>query len=177
MKLEELTEELTMTSMATMDTLDPAVGPAAATTMRVAVDVWGDVAIARHQARRLARQHGVAPRRAGEVAIVVSELASNIVKYGVRGEIAVEIEGAAGGGMTLAVMAHDVGPPIHDLEEAMLDGHDDRGPIDPAVLAQRGGLGTGLGAVSRLADRLEVRQEAGGKLIIATFSRGLPPGA
>jgi anti-sigma regulatory factor (Ser/Thr protein kinase) len=111
------------------------------------------------------------------VAIVVSELASNIVKYGVRGEIAVEIEGAAGGGMTLAVMAHDVGPPIHDLEEAMLDGHDDRGPIDPAVLAQRGGLGTGLGAVSRLADRLEVRQEAGGKLIIATFSRGLPPGA
>ncbi|HLX06274.1 MAG TPA: ATP-binding protein [Thermoanaerobaculia bacterium] len=169
-----------MASVGTMETLETAAAAAAATavtTMRVAVDEWGDVAIARHQARRLARQHGVAPRRAGEVAIVVSELASNIVKYGVRGEIAVEVGGSAAGGMTLAVMAHDVGPPIYDLEIAMLDGHDDRGPIDPAVLAQRGGLGTGLGAVSRLADRLEVRQEAGGKLIIATFYRGLPPGA
>src|SRR5258708_23472598 len=38
-------------------------------------------------------------------------------------------------------------------------------------LALLGGLGTGLGAVARLADRLEVRQEAGGKQIIATFSR------
>jgi anti-sigma regulatory factor (Ser/Thr protein kinase) len=73
-------------------------------------------------------------------------------------------------------VARDVGPPIHDLAIAMLDGHDDRGPIDPALLAQRGGLGTGLGAVARLADGLEVRQETGGKQIIATFCLGLPGG-
>src|SRR5260370_42478954 len=78
--------------------------PAAAPAMRVfAVGDWGDVAIARHQARRLARDHGVEPRRAGEVAIVVSELASNIVKYAGRGEIALCVTnmaaraGAAGG--------------------------------------------------------------------------------
>jgi anti-sigma regulatory factor (Ser/Thr protein kinase) len=164
--------------------------PAAAPAMRVfAIGDWGDVAIARHQARRLAREHGVEPRRAGEVAIVVSELASNIVKYAGRGEIALCVTsmdggaGAAGGGafaatrgMVLTVQARDAGPPIHDLAVAMRDGHDDRGPLDPAAMAQRGGLGTGLGAVARLADSFEVRQEAGGKQITATFSRGLPRG-
>ena len=39
------------------------------------------------------------------------------------------------------------------------------------MLVQRGGLGTGLGAVLRLTDRLEVRQEPTGKEITATFSR------
>ena len=136
------------------------------------VDHWSDVAITRHQARRLAREHGVEPRRAGEVAIVASELASNIVKYGVRGEIALHVAAAGGDGIMLTVVARDVGPPIHDLPTAMLDGHDDRGPIDPATMAQRGGLGNGLGAVARLADRLEVRQETGGMQIIATFCFG-----
>lgn len=152
----------------------PAAVPDPAAAARVfAVGEWSDVAIARHQARRMASELGVEPRRAGEVAIVVSELASNIVKYGVRGEIALQAVGLARGGMTLTVVARDVGPPIHDLETAMLDGHDDRGPIDPALMAHRGGLGTGLGAVARLADSLEVRQEAGGKQITVTFFRGL----
>ena len=167
---------------------------------------WSDVAIARHQGRRLARDAGFEASRAGAVAIVVSELASNIVKYGVRGEIEILVEpGEADGGGTdrggtdrgladrglaergevgprqagmagrnaaaITVIARDVGPPIHDLPTAMRDGHDDRGPIDAAALAQRGGLGTGLGAVARLADRLEVRQEEGRKQITATFSR------
>jgi anti-sigma regulatory factor (Ser/Thr protein kinase) len=184
-----------------------------------AIREWSDVAIARHQARRLAREHAFEPRRAGELAIVVSELASNIVKYGVRGEIALHVEAAgaaAEGGaawaagavetacavetayavetaravetagamraagaaeVTITVVARDVGPPIRDLPTAMLDGHDDRGPIDPATLVHRGGLGTGLGAVARLADRLEIRQEGGGKQIIATFSRAAARGA
>ncbi len=157
---------------------------------------WSDVAIVRHQGRRLARDAGFEAPRAGAVAIVVSELASNIVKYGVRGEIEIRVEpgGADGGGAdggladltgprqvgtagrdaaeaAITVIARDVGPPIHDLPTAMRDGHDDRGPIDAAALAQRGGLGTGLGAVARLADRLEVRQEEGRKQITATFSR------
>jgi anti-sigma regulatory factor (Ser/Thr protein kinase) len=132
---------------------------------------WADVAIARHQARRMAREHGLAPRRAGEVAIVVSELASNIVKYGVRGEVAVAIDTRPAAAAMVVVTARDAGPPFRDLATALRDGHDDRSPIDPAVLVQRGGLGTGLGAVLRLTDRLEVRQEPTGKEITATFSR------
>lgn len=130
---------------------------------------WADVAIARHQARRLARDHGLGPRRAGEVAIVVSELASNIVKYGVRGDITIELASPPAAGAAVTVVARDIGPPIRDLEVALRDGHDDRGPIDPAELVQRGGLGTGLGAVARLTDRLEVRQQAAGKEITARF--------
>src|SRR6202158_3467530 len=59
-----------------------AVAAGAPATRVFAVGEWSDVAITRHQARRLAREHGIAPRRAGEGAIVVSELASNIVQYG-----------------------------------------------------------------------------------------------
>ena len=71
----------------------------------------------------------------------------------------------------ITVEAHDVGPPIHDLQLAMTDGNDDRGPIDPALILRRGGLGTGLGAVARLADRIEYREEEGGKTITARFFR------
>ncbi len=137
---------------------------------------WADVAIARHQARRMAREHGLPPRRAGEVAIVVSELASNIVKYGVRGEVAVAIDTRPAAAAMVVVTARDAGPPFHDLATALRDGHDDSGPIDPAMMVRRGGLGTGLGAVLRLADHLEVRQRADGKEITASFSRlRLPP--
>lgn len=41
--------------------------------------------------------------------------------------------------------------------------------IDPALLLRRRGLGTGLGAIARLADRVEYRQEADGKAITARF--------
>jgi anti-sigma regulatory factor (Ser/Thr protein kinase) len=166
-----MTEELVMAGTGAMTD-----GSAAAARV-FAVGGWSDVAIARHQARRLAREHGVEPRRAGEVAIVVSELASNIVKYGVRGEIAIYVTAIAAGEIELTVVAQDVGPRIRDLATALRDGHDDRGPIDAAAMAQRGGTGNGLGAVARLADRLEVREMEGGKQIIATFSRGLAQGA
>jgi anti-sigma regulatory factor (Ser/Thr protein kinase) len=63
------------------------------------------------------------------------------------------------------VIARDVGPPFHDLELALRDGYNDRGPIDPATLLRRGGLGTGLGAVQRLTDSLDVIYVSGGKAI------------
>jgi len=126
----------------------------------------GDVVVASSLASRLARDFGLAPRRAKELAIVVSELASNIVKHGIRGEIAIVLDAARG---EVVVEASDVGPPIRDLPLAMTDGCDDRGPIDPAHFLRRGGLGTGLGAVARLADRVEYREEEGGKTITARF--------
>ena len=108
------------------------------------------------QARREAREFGLGARRSEELGIVVAELASNIVKHGIRGEI---------------VLARDVGPPIRDLKLAMTDHHDDQGPIDPALLLRRGGLGTGLGAVARFADRVEYHEHEGGKTVTARFFR------
>jgi anti-sigma regulatory factor (Ser/Thr protein kinase) len=125
-----------------------------------------DVVVASSQAGRLARDFGLGPRRAKELAIVVSELASNIVKHGVRGEIVLTLHSPGG---EVTVEARDVGPPIRDLQVAMTDGCDDRGPIDPALILRRGGLGTGLGAVVRFADRVEYREEGKGKTIAAWF--------
>lgn len=128
-----------------------------------------DVVVASSQAGKWGREIGLDDRRAMELAIVVSELASNIVKHGIRGEIVLTSHPGTPGEIT--VEAHDVGPPIRDLQLAMIDGNDDQGPIDPALILRRGGLGTGLGAVARFADRIEYRDEEGGKTITARFFR------
>ena len=135
-------------------------------TRSFAIQGRSDVVVAASQGRRFAVRQGFDVRRATEIAIVVSELASNIVKHGVRGEIRLLWNPETG---EIAAEAHDVGPPIRDLKLAMTDGYDDRGPIDPALILRRGGLGTGLGAIARLADRLEFRVEAGGKVLTARF--------
>lgn len=128
-----------------------------------------DVVVVGSQARKLARRLGLGIKRSTELAIVASELASNIVKHGVRGEISLCLDMASPPRGEIMVVARDVGPPIRDLELAMTDGYDDQGPIDPALLLRRGGLGTGLGAVARLADHVEYRQEEGGKSVTARF--------
>ena len=127
--------------------------------------------VAASQARQLAVIAGLPARRAMEVAIVVSELATNIVKHGVEGEIRIFWDPDSPPHGELVIEAHDVGPPIRDLQLAMTDGYDDQGPIDPALLLRRGGLGTGLGAVGRFADRIEYREEEEGKTITARFFR------
>ena len=106
-----------------------------------------------------------------QIAIVVSELATNIAKHGIRGEITLILDDDVPPRGELTVIARDVGPPIHDLEMAMTDGYADRGPIDPSLILSRGGLGTGLGAVLRLSDRFEYREREEGKEIRARFFR------
>ena len=135
------------------------------------VRAMGDVLIARKRAQEMALQFGLGSRRATEIAIAVSELATNIVKYGVRGEIDVILDPGSLPKPELTVVARDIGPPIRSLELAMMDGFDDRGPIDPSVMLGRGGLGTGLGAVARLTDRFECHQDESGKTITVKFFR------
>ncbi|HET9677696.1 MAG TPA: ATP-binding protein [Solirubrobacterales bacterium] len=125
--------------------------------------------VAAGQARRFALAAGLSARRAEEVAIVVSELASNIVKHGVEGEIRISLDPASPPAGELFVEAFDSGPPIRDLRMAMTEGYDDQGPIDPALILGRHGLGTGLGAVVRLADRVEHRLTPDGKVLTARF--------
>ena len=127
--------------------------------------------IAPKRARARACSSGSAPKRSTEIAIAVSELATNIVKYGIRGEITLILDRRRAPAASIRVVARDVGPPIRNLEVALQDGYDDRGPIDPALVLRRGGLGTGLGAVLRLADLFEYQQGETGKAIIVTFYR------
>jgi anti-sigma regulatory factor (Ser/Thr protein kinase) len=135
------------------------------------VRALGDVLLARSRAQELCIQFGMGTRRATEIAIAVSELATNIVKYGIHGEVELVLDPDGGTRGSVRVTARDVGPPIRNLEVALQDGCDDTGPIDPALVLRRGGLGTGLGAVLRFADLFEYQQAETGKAITVTFFR------
>ena len=120
--------------------------------VRDAVDVYGP----RRAVRDVCATLGFSSEHGHELAIVVSELTSNILKYGVRGSIRFEQVDSLEYGPGLLIVARDVGPPFRDLELALRDGYDDRGPIDPGTLLARAGIGAGLGAVVRLTDSFEV---------------------
>jgi anti-sigma regulatory factor (Ser/Thr protein kinase) len=116
-----------------------------------------DVFLARWTAQRLASAIGFAPAARQEVAIAVSELATNILKYGVRGAITVRLVDGGELGPGLELVAEDDGPPLADFATAILDGQSDRGAIDPMTLLGRGGIGAGLGAIIRFTDVFEYR--------------------
>jgi len=127
----------------------------------VVVD-WVDVLHVQKRVLQFAEELGFSKREAGELAIVASELTSNILKYGVRGTLEAErFSDARGAGMT--IIATDRGPPFHDLEAAFRDGWSDRGPIDPMDMLKRKGIGGGLGAISRLTHSFRIEPLPKGK--------------
>jgi anti-sigma regulatory factor (Ser/Thr protein kinase) len=131
----------------------------ASTPLRFTIRHSADLYEPRRAVRDLAAGHGFTSHDGQELAIVVSELISNILKYGVRGSI--ELQQLSGQPPGIHIIARDEGPPFNDLR----DGWNDRGPIDPGTLLNRGGLGVGLGAVVRLSDSFRVDQLPAGKEI------------
>jgi anti-sigma regulatory factor (Ser/Thr protein kinase) len=128
---------------------------------------WIDVLTARRAAKLLAREIGFAARETSELAIVASELGSNILKYGLHGSISLRaipaVQDAQPG---IALVARDFGPQFHDLALAVQDGCDDRGPLDPMLMLKRQGIGGGLGAVLRLTHSFKVNPLVVGKEIL-----------
>jgi anti-sigma regulatory factor (Ser/Thr protein kinase) len=117
-------------------------------------------------AKRVATEIGFSHHAREELAIVASELSSNVIKYGKGGVLELsDLEDEHGKGMIL--IAHDSGPPFRHLSMAVQDGCDDNGPIDPATIFKRGGIGAGLGAVIRLTHTFRVESETDGKRVIA----------
>ncbi|PRX49924.1 anti-sigma regulatory factor (Ser/Thr protein kinase) [Prauserella shujinwangii] len=109
-------------------------GAAVAVTQQVHVNQ------ARNLATSRARAAGLPRSSVDRVALAASELATNLVKYAVDGLFAVA---ATPGGFDL--LAADRGPGIRRVDECLRDGY-----------STTGTLGTGLGAVRRLADRFDV---------------------
>lgn len=126
------------------------------------VEHENDGFVVRRAALDFARQHGFSRVECVEIAIAASELTSNIVKYGVRGSVRMEVVDDPQRGRGVRVIAFDRGPPFRDFEQAVKDGFDDDGPVDPMTLLRRGGLGAGLGAVQRFSDELGWAPEEGG---------------
>jgi anti-sigma regulatory factor (Ser/Thr protein kinase) len=134
---------------------------------RVLISETLHVFVVRRIAQQIASNLGFASVARAELAIVVSELATNILKYAGSGEIRLRPVDTPGLVLGLEIVAEDRGPPIKNLEMALLDGHGEHGPILPERQIGRGGIGAGLGAVIRLTDTFEYRPETDKKSFCA----------
>lgn len=129
---------------------------------------------ARAHVRTFAAALGFGAEVVEELVVVVSELASNIVKYGRRGRIVLRALDPDEGTRGIAIAAEDETPPF-DLPTGLRDGYDARGKLDPASVFGRGGIGAGLGAVARFSDRVDLEPlPTGGKRIVVRRALGRP---
>lgn len=112
--------------------------------IRVTIRSDQDIIAARHKGRMLAATAGFSSGDATLIATAISELARNIVSYAKCGEIRLSvINGSARLG--IQVVAHDNGPGIIDVQQALRDG-----------FSTSGSLGLGLPGVRRLVDEFEI---------------------
>ena len=118
------------------------------------------VADVRRRASVLSHTFGFDETAAGRVAIAVTELATNLVKYGASGEILLgTFDDETGAG--LEVIALDKGPGFSNIPEMMRDGH-----------STGGSAGTGLGAIQRQTQAFDIASWPGrGTTILARFVR------
>lgn len=138
------------------------------TSQRYVIGLDADVYTVRHAAERLALHEGYPKVAAQEIALITSELAWNIVRHAGNGhiEFAAVIDPVHGPGVE--IRAFDVAPPIVDLALAQRDGHDAGGRIPLGAMLKRRGIGSGLGAVVRLGDRLQQLPQGTGKCLVVT---------
>jgi anti-sigma regulatory factor (Ser/Thr protein kinase) len=126
----------------------------------------GDLSAARLAAKSMSTAIGFDERAVEEIAIVVSELATNLVKYAKDGTLRLrrtEEDGLTG----IQIDSEDQGPGIPDVEQAIADD-----------FSTSGSLGCGLGAVNRLMDEFDVisRPGAGTSIVCKRWLRlDVPP--
>jgi anti-sigma regulatory factor (Ser/Thr protein kinase) len=115
---------------------------------------------ARRTAQKLAEQHGFDATDAGRVALVATELASNILKHAAIGELHLRVLPRASGA-AIEMLAIDRANGF-DLEACLADG-----------FSTGGTQGIGLGAVSRQTEVFDVYADNRGAVLLARlFPRG-----
>jgi len=107
------------------------------------------VSFARRVVREICRRMSRDETLCGKAAIVVTELAHNLVRHGKGGEIVVR-EITTPSFLGLELLALDRGPGMGNIAECLRDG-----------FSSAGTAGTGFGAIKRLSDRFEVFTERG----------------
>lgn len=116
---------------------------------------------ARRTAAALAAQAGLDETERGTLAVVVTELATNLARYAQSGVLAMRCIGASGQG-GVEVLSLDKGPGIRDLGKAMSDGY-----------SSGGSAGQGLGAIQRMSSEFDVTtSDAGTALLSRVWSAG-----
>lgn len=108
-----------------------------------------EIAAARRAGNELARLVGFDDVRAGQLAIVISEAATNIIKHARRGEILLR-KVLRGGTSGIEVLAIDQGPGMGNVRQHMQDGQ-----------STTGTYGVGLGAIRRLSQEFDLYSAPG----------------
>lgn len=125
---------------------------------RAPVEDSSQVATARAMVVSTARQSGFDERRVDALALVATELAENLYRHGVQGELIV-VRPRASGAARFSLLAVDRGPGVERFADCLVDGY-----------STGGTMGTGLGAVQRLADDFDAVSEPGrGTVVSAGF--------
>ena len=135
--------------------------------MIVAVADPSQVAEARRMAAGFARRHGMAEQSVDRLSLVVTELATNLVKHGGGGHVlAAAFDDQDGSGIEL--LALDGGAGMADVERCIADGY-----------STAGSPGNGLGAIVRQSDHVRIYSRPGrGTVLSARFvmqKSGPPP--
>lgn len=120
-----------------------------ASQIRLPVTESSQPAAARREAVRLALEGGLEEHAIGKTALIVTELATNLVKHGAHGELLIrriEQDGAVG----IEVLSLDKGPGIDNVARALSDGY-----------STAGSPGIGLGALQRTAGEFDLYSRVG----------------
>lgn len=128
-----------------------------------AVSHASDVAAVRRAGQKVADSLGFNETRAGQLALIITEAATNILKHAGEGEIHVG-PAQSPSGIGVDVLALDKGPGIADLASSLVDG-----------VSTAGTAGTGLGALHRLSDEFDVYSTRGeGSVFFMRLWRDVP---
>jgi anti-sigma regulatory factor (Ser/Thr protein kinase) len=122
-------------------------------TQVLVIEDSSQIGHARRTAQRLAEQHGFDTTDAGRVALVATELASNILKHASRGELHLRVlPRASGYGIEMLAIDRAKG---FDLHACLTDG-----------FSTGGTQGIGLGAVSRQTEVFDVYTDSRGAVLL-----------
>ena len=106
--------------------------------------------------RRMCEEYGFSPHSLGEIDLISTEMATNLIKHdALLGKIRYRIIDADTGCPVLELISEDEGPGIDSPEDAVEDGY-------TSVI---GSMGVGLGSIKRLSDAFEMDTSSSGTTI------------
>jgi len=108
------------------------------------VDDRSYIAFVKREIHNLVHNAGFSTLRLGEIDIIISELTSNLIKYGGSGELLYRIASEKEA-VFFEIFCIDNGPGISNISKMMKDGN-----------SSSNSLGQGLGAINRLSDFFQI---------------------
>ncbi|UII72962.1 ATP-binding protein [Pseudomonas sp. HN11] len=125
-----------------------------ALTQVLLIEDTSQIGYARRTAQQFSERLGFDETDAGRVALVATELASNILKHATHGEL--HLRAIGNGGVELIAIDRGQG---FDINRGLVDGH-----------STTGTQGIGLGAISRLAQVFDVHADQRGTAVLARLT-------